>query len=298
MILQSLQAATELTRAGFSVIPSSPRSKEILLPGWPDLRLTLSDLPQHFASADQNISINWKTSDSRCALDIDATEAEELAPLLLPTDAPAFGRNGRLRQIIFECPNATSFKIKHKNEMLIELLASGCNSLAPGSTHSNGDLVSWCIGRSPIDHAPKNVDISRLKRFANILAGASLLLRHCREVAGQGVRHDIALSLAGAMLHGDWEPAAVRRVLSAVFQLAADLELRDRINAVETTIKRQPDGQPFKGLPELSSLLPPELTSALARFWELGTGALPNFGGAAPCVAETGIGDAGEVILT
>lgn len=298
MILQPLQAATALTQAGFAVIPSLPRSKKIGLPGWPDLHLTLSDLPRHFTSADQNVSINWKTSGGRCALDLDATEAEELASLLLPSDTPAFGRAGRVRQIIFECPDANSFKLRHNNEMMIEVLAGGCNSLAPGSTHPEGEVVKWCTGRSPTEYAPKKVAFARLQRFATIVAGAALLLRYWREVAGQGVRHDTALQLAGAMLHGGWKPAAVRWVLRAVFQVAADPELKDRMTGVETTIKRQQEGQPFKGLPELSSVLPLELTSALVQFWELGAGAMPDFSGAMPGVPTTGIGDTSEVILT
>ena len=300
MIQQTLEAATALTRAGFAVVPSLPRSKEIRVPGWPDLHLTLDELPQHFNGAEQNVSINWRTSGGRCALDLDATEAEELAPLLLPRDTPAFGRGGRLRQIIFECPDATSFKLKHNNEMLVEVLAGGCNSLAPGSTHPEGELVAWCAGRSPNEYPPKKVAFVRLQRFANIMAGAALLLRYWREIAGQGVRHDTALQLAGAMLHGGWKPAAVRRVLRCVFLTAADPELKDRLAAVETTIKRQQDGQPFSGLPELSKALPPELTAALVQFWELGAGAVPEFGAAVPgapvpAVPEVG---PGEVVLT
>ena len=298
MILQSLEAATALTQAGFSVIPSLPRSKEIHLSGWPELRLAISDLPSYFTNADQNVSINWKTSSDRCALDLDATEAEELAPLLLPADAPAFGRNGRLRQIIFECSGANSFRIKHDGETLIELLASGCNSLAPGSTHADGDLVTWCIGRSPNEYAPKKVDFSRLQRFANIVAGATLLLRYWRKVAGQGVRHDLALSIAGAMLHGGWEPTWVRHILSGIFQTAADPELKDRVNAIETTVKRQQEGQAFSGLPELSSMLPPELTAGLVQFWGLGRENLPSFSGIVPGVPAGGIVDVGEVLLT
>ncbi len=216
----------------------------------------------------------------------------------MPTNAPAFGRSGRLRQIIFECPDAISFRIKHDGETLIELLASGTNSLAPGSTHPDGGLVCWCNGRTPTEYVPPKVIFSRLQRYADIVAGASLLLRYFRQVAGQGVRHDLSLALAGAMLHGGWQPAQVRWVLSAVFQTAADPELKDRVTAVETTIKRQHEGQTFKGLPELSSMLPPELKVALVRFWELGSGALPSFSGIPSGVPASGMVDASEVVLT
>ena len=298
MILQPLEAATTLTEAGFSVIPSLPRSKEIHLAGWPELRLGISDLPNYFSGANQNISINWKTSGDRCALDLDATEAEELAPLLLPNDAPAFGRSGRLRQIVFECPGAQSFRIKHEGETLIELLASGCNSLAPGSTHADGDVVTWCIGRSPHEYSPKKVDFSRLKLFANIIAGATLLLRYWRKVAGQGIRHDLALSISGAMLHAGWEPISVRHILSGIFQTAMDPELKDRINAIDTTISRQKEGKAFIGLPELSSVLPTELTEGLVQFWGLGRDNLPSFSAVLPCVPTGKIVDVGEVVLT
>ena len=155
--------------------------------GWPDLHLTLDELPQHFNGVEQNISINWKTSGGRCALDLDAIEAEELAPLLLPRDTPAFGRAGRLRQIVFECPDATSFSLKHDSEMLVEVLAGGSASLAPGSTQPEGDLVQWCAGRSPADYPPMKVTASGdCSDFATIVAGAALLLRYWREIAGQG----------------------------------------------------------------------------------------------------------------
>jgi len=300
MIQQSLEAATALTQAGFAVVPSLPRSKEIRVPGWPDLHLKLEELPQHFNGAEQNVSINWRTSGGRCALDLDATEAEELAPLLVPQDTPAFGRGGRLRQIIFECPEATSFKLKYNNEMLVEVLAGGCNSLAPGSTHPEGELVAWCTGRSPNEYPPKKVAFVRLEHFANIVAGGALVLRYWRKIAGQGARHDTTLQLAGAMLHGGWKPAAVRRVLRCVFLTAADPELKDRVAAVETTIKRQQEGQPFSGLPELSRALPPELTSALVQFWELGAGAIPEFDAGIPGAPVSAVPEVvtGEVVLT
>jgi hypothetical protein len=122
MILQTLVAATALTQAGFAVVPTAPRSREIRVRNWPDLRLTLEDLPKHFNGAEQNVSINWKGSSGCCALDLDAVEAEELAPLLLPQDTPAFGRAGRIRQVIFVCPDATSLSLKHNGEMLVEVM--------------------------------------------------------------------------------------------------------------------------------------------------------------------------------
>ena len=281
-----------LLQAGFAVVPSLPRSKEIRIHDWPNLQLTLEQLPQHF-SAGQNVSINWKTSGGRCALDLDAIEAEELAPLLLPLDTPAFGRAGRLRQMIFECSAAAGFRLKHNSETLVEVLGGGCNSLAPGSTHPDGDPVQWCAGRSPTEHPPKKVTATRLQRFATILAGAALVLRFWRDVAGQGVRHEAALLLAGAMLHGGWTPAAVRRVLRSVCLVAADPEIKDRMTAVETTIRQQQTGQPFSGLPELSKALSPELTAALVQFWTLGAGAVPEIG-AAPQRDNA----VGEVVLT
>ena len=294
MIPQSLEAATALVQAGFAVLPTLSRSREIRVRGWPDLQLTEAELPLHFTGTEQNISINWKCSSGRCALDLDAMEAEELAPLLLPIDTPAFGRAGRLRQMIFECAEATSFSLKHNGEMLVEVLAGGSASLAPGSTQPEGDLVQWCAGRSPQEYAPKKVSLARLQGFATIVAGAALLLRYWREVAGQGVRHDTALQLAGAMLHAGWKPAAVRQVLRGVFQVAADPDLKDRLTAVDTTIKRQQDGQPFSGLPELSKTLPSELTTALVQFWGLGS-AMPEITGSS--VPPVFGGTADELVL-
>ena len=56
--------------------------------------------------------------------------------------------------------------------------------------------------------------------------------------------------------------------------------------AVEGTIRRQQDGQPFSGLPELAKTLPQELTTALVKFWGLG-GAIPEFTSAAPSAAAS-----------
>ena len=235
----------------------------------------------HYFKCGQNISINWKQC-GRAALDLDAPEAEELAPLLVPQDAPAFGRAGRLRQIVFECADATGCSLKHNGETLVEVLAAGSASLAPGSVQPEGDPVRWCAGRSPAEYPPKKVTAGRLQNFATVVAGAVLVLRYWRDVAGQGVRHDTALPLAGAMLHGGWKPAAVRKVLRSVFLIAADPELKDRMAAVETTLQRQQDGQPFSGLPELSKGMPPELVAGLVTFWKLGAAA--DVGSAAPAV--------------
>jgi putative DNA primase/helicase len=294
MIPQSLVAATSLAKAGFAVVPTLSRSRDIRVLGWPDLQLTEDELSQHFTEAEQNISINWKHSNSRCAVDCDALEAEELAALLLPPDTPAFGRSGRLRQVVFECAEATSFSLIHKQEMLVEVLAGGRASLAPGSIQPNGDTVQWCEGRSPQEYPPKKTSFEWLQRMANIVAGAALVLRHLRDVAGRGVRHDTTLKLAGAMLHAGWEPSTVRHVLQAIFRKAPDPELKDRQAAIETTIRRQQDGQPFSGLPELAKVLAPELTATLVRFWNLGK-AVPDVNIAVPGVPGTVLD---ELVLT
>ena len=116
----------------------------------------------------------------RCALDLDAKEAEELAPLLLPLDTPAFGRAGRLRQMIFECAEATSFSLKYNNEMLVEVLAGGSASLAPGSTQPEGDLVQWCTGRSPQEYRAEE---SLLRAAADALP-PSWPVRRCYYATG------------------------------------------------------------------------------------------------------------------
>src|SRR4051794_23956078 len=87
-----LEAAKAYVRQGCSVIPVPDRSKNPGLPEWQKLRLTESDLPQHFNGRRQNLGLLLgEASGGLVDVDCDTSQAVALAPLILPETHARFG---------------------------------------------------------------------------------------------------------------------------------------------------------------------------------------------------------------
>jgi hypothetical protein len=86
--------------------------------------------------------------------------------------------------------------------------------------------------------------------------------------------------VAGALHHAGWPPKRIRKLLiEGIFRVVQDEERRDRIHAVEDTLRDAEQGKPVTGLPRLRDLLPADVVDKLVEWWGLGQGTVLTMGG-------------------
>lgn len=183
-----LEAALDLFDRGLAVIPVPHGEKAPRLKGWLGLRLDREACFARFANGPQNVGVllgepsGWVVD-----VDLDHDLAVELADEHLPPTGAVFGRASRPRShrlYRVETPAKTR-KWKSLKGMLVELRSTGCQTIAPGSIHPDGEVVRW-----DEDVAPSAVDPEELIAAIEGLAGA------CRERLGEGEQPPIRSSNA------------------------------------------------------------------------------------------------------
>jgi hypothetical protein len=129
-------------------------------------------------------------------IDLDALEAGLLADVFLPATGSVFGREGKPRShrlYVCDPPPAYVKLADHEKKTLVELRSTGQQTVFPASTHDSGEKIVWVA-----DGEPQAVDGVSLATGVRHLAVAALLARlWLRE---RGVRHDLALAVAGFLL--------------------------------------------------------------------------------------------------
>ena len=145
--MTALDAATDYTRLGWSVIPIPHRSKNPGYKGWEQTRLSLEDLPQNFNGQPQNIGVLLgEPSGWLVDVDLDHLRCVELADQYLPATPAVFGRPGKPRshRIYRVAQPIATKKLKSKSAgMLVELRSTGMQTVFPPSTHESGEAIAW-----------------------------------------------------------------------------------------------------------------------------------------------------------
>lgn len=184
----SLDAASDLVRRGYSVIPVPPKSKNPGRKGWPEERITEAELPKRF-KGEKNIGIlNGVPPDHRIDVDLDDPVAVMLAPEYLPPTGAIFGRESKPRSHwaypltgplktaqLKRSPTPEEIEAKQhagvpekkaqEPIMVAEIRSTGSQSIAPGSVHPLGEPVEWYE-----DGEPAEVDPEALTRAVAALA--------------------------------------------------------------------------------------------------------------------------------
>src|SRR5262245_2608629 len=215
---RTLAAARRMVERGWSPVPVPARSKVPILSGWQNLRLTRDDLPAHFREGD-NLGVHFgEPSGWVVDVDCDIPEALAAADALLPSTAAVYGRPGNPRShrlYLVDSPVETTKWTdptrKDGEGMVLELRATGAQSLVPPSVHPSGETYRW-----DADGEPFVTDGGTLKSLLAKAAAAALLARHWPA----GARHEAALALAGALLRHAWDPDDAREFIAAVVHAA------------------------------------------------------------------------------
>ena len=130
------EAAKTYIQRGWYPVPVPYMQKGSLVDGWPDLRLTLDEVPRYFKAGPQNIGvILGEPSGGLVDIDLDVPEAIKLADAFLPETDCVFGRKGKPRshRLYISKPIPEKRVPFETNEgiMLVELRSTGDRLFSP-----------------------------------------------------------------------------------------------------------------------------------------------------------------------
>ena len=138
------QAAASYLARGIAVIPVPAGEKNPNRPDWQGERLTTEDVPRCWTNG-QNVGLlTGEPSAGRVDADLDADEAVRVAGRFLPPTLTS-GRESRPHSHWwYSCPNTESRDWKDTDgSKLVELRATGRQTLVWPSTHPSGDGYLW-----------------------------------------------------------------------------------------------------------------------------------------------------------
>jgi hypothetical protein len=232
-------------------------------------------------------------------VDLDSPEALALADDFLPPTEAVFGRASTPRaHRLYKATPADKRTEQFKDPtidddhkaMLVELRATGGQTMAPGSIHpESGEAIDWVN-----DGAPLATEYTALLARVQRLAAAVLLVRH---YPAKTKRNLFALAFAGAVLRGGWTETEAADFIRTVAVRAGDEEADKRATAVRSTATKIATGEETTGNPTAADLLSARVWAAAAKWLGLRAaqkaGGAPEFfyrGGATWMVQETKAG--------
>jgi DNA polymerase I-like protein with 3'-5' exonuclease and polymerase domains len=258
------QAAPYYLDRGFRPLPIPFKKKGAVLDGWEALRPTADDLPGLFPEG-QRLNIGLllgEPSNGLVDADLDSAEAVRAAPHLLPATSMIHGRPGKPRShywyVVDAPPAKASAKFKDPDKglyagtpdhdddriTLLELRSTGGQTVVPPSVHPTGEALAWdSFGE------PARVSLDDLRVACCQVAAAALLARHW---PGKGVRHELALALAGGLLRAGWSVEKAQRFLTAVYEAAQTGDVETKLRAVEDTAEKIAAGENVTGWPTVA----------------------------------------------
>ena len=254
----ALDVARRCISRGWNPVPVPFRKKAPIDIEWQKRVITEDNVAEYFNGKQQNVGVVLgPTSRGLTDVDLDCNEAVEIAADLLPKTGAIFGRASKPRShYLYETTlTETSSKgvlqfrdptIKGNRNILVELRiggTSGAQTIVPGSTHVDGEIVEWAA-----DGEPAEIEGSGLKASVSAVASAALLARHW---PGEGQRHEAALAVGGILASVGFEEAGIERFVRAVAKAARDPEVNDRARAARDSASARTQGRRAYGLPKL-----------------------------------------------
>jgi putative DNA primase/helicase len=262
-----LDAARDYLARGWRPLPLPARAKAPRTRGWQHLRLTEAELAEHFGRTPGNIGVLLgEPSGGLVDVDLDSPEALALAERLLPPTASRFGRPSKPGShrlyVAHPLPETEQFidagvDGTRPGAMLVELRATGAQTVFPPSIHPGGESVQWAE-----DGEPGRVTGAELRARLARLAAAASLARHW---PGAGVRHHAALAAGGFLLRCGLDAAVATEMVGAAARFAGDEEWADRSAAVESTAAALGRGDAVTGGPRLAECLRGDGARVVAR---------------------------------
>lgn len=251
-----IEAYRRYKARGWKPIPLARGAKKLRIEDWQKREF----LEQSFRG--RNIGLQYgPPSKDLGDVDLDCSEAIELAPKLLPPTLSKFGRASKpvshWQYYIDGVPADERAFIQYKDDadkVLLELRlgsgGKGAQSMCPPSVHPSGETVEWHE-----DGEPARVPYVAIARATQLLAAACLFLRHWPREASH--RHDLAMRVGGFLKRVGLTNDEVDRLVAAVCEAAGDEEDEDRrVGAYDATLY---------GFPALAEVFGQDVAAAIAR---------------------------------
>jgi hypothetical protein len=220
--------------------------------------ISSEELPLYFFGNGYNIAIcNGKSSNGLVNVDLDLPEALAVARYILPLTLKS-GREGKeLAHYWYlvegRIPKNRWFKLPEGRPgfpMLVELLSTGTQTLAPPSIYPEGERCVW--GGDKIFRISRG----KLVEYVDDVAVAALLLRHYPDAVV--TRLEIAMS-AASYLSSRLTPQRVKRIISATVQASEDQEWSLTpflVKDLEAIVEKIVTGKRIKGVRPLEGIAP------------------------------------------
>lgn len=250
-------------RLGLVPVPVAPGKKAPARPRWTQ--------PKNWDFAGgENVGLLLGHPSRLADVDVDDLTAAAVAeatswPRVLGPGAGVarFGRRGKpVSHLLFRQDGAIprKFADPETRKVLVEVRGDGQQTVVPPSTHPSGEVLAWLD--DPAEALSSLNPVGTAERAAAFIAVATVAVARW----GLGVRHDLALGLAGWLLKAGWGDEAVRELLRVVCEVASDPEREDRLRLVDDTRAKLGAGEPVSGLARVAEVLGPKVARALARF--------------------------------
>lgn len=266
--------ALALHARGLDVVRLTPRSKRPIGDDWPATRY--EDETAIVEAFGDNENVGVLLGGGIADVDLDSPEALRLAAHLLPATESVHGRaSARASHRWYSYPETATLPTRRYRDptgaVLLELRADrtdgrrGLQTMAPPSTHPDGEALVWEIDGDPGEVAPHD-----LIDACDELAAAVLICRSWPR--DHGGRHDLALAIGGMLARGGCDLARACRVVEAALRHGGvDPEWSDRVAAVRDSYAALARGERVTGTPTVARTLGDAVTRTLREWLRLAT---------------------------
>ena len=263
------KAALKLHRLGLRVTPLKTRSKEPLIPKWPEIKIEEKDLEQVF---DHECKLNigvilGKEANGTVDVDLDCAKAATIAERFLPTTNMCFGRaSKKSSHYVFSVPDAQrtcQFGHPIDGRMIVELRSTGGQTAFPDSIHPSGEEIRFEAGK---DQSPTQTTFAELLLNVGYIAVSVVL----SDIWNLGSRHKIALAFSGFCANNKVGVCTCMKIVGAICDIANDDDYHDRERCVYDTYRNLELGQAVAGEAALKEILGLQTVSLLRKWMSLG----------------------------
>jgi hypothetical protein len=285
-----LDLALRYIERGWNPIPVPFRSKRPEGDAWQARVIDAAAAPQYFDGGPSNIGVLLgPSSHGLTDVDLDCAEAIAIAPYILPRTRAIFGRASKRAShwLYYTDLAVTAGKAVQKfvdprtKQMLVELRIGGdkgAQTIFPGSTHEDGEPITWEENGEP-------ASADDLDEHVRTLAAFTLLARGWPQ--GRSTRHGLALVVGGFLARNGASPAKAKLAVEAIAKAAYDEEWRDRAKAAEDAVSACRKGDNSYGFPALAGAFGKEVAMKVAEWLGYSSG---NGAQAPQAEPDTGVG--------
>ena len=245
------EAAVGYFKRGWAPLPIKAESKAPEGSAWQKTAYTSQEEVEKAFVEAANVGLLLGTpSNGLVDVDLDAPEARAVATALLPETGMVSGRPGSPRShfwyVVPDAQGRQSFTHRGSGDTLVELRGTGGQTVVPPSTHVSGEPIRWEESGDPATSTWEE-----LRKAVRTVAASAILVRAWKD----GIRHDLAMAVAGSCLRNGWTPDDVESLVATIADAAGDPEVSDRVQAVRTTAERLDADREVSGLPTLAKLI-------------------------------------------